>query len=50
MTLPHCRGAIIAAVWDPREAEMAGGAGEAAAKWGLAGWMHGCYEVGGPCC
>ncbi|PRW45406.1 sulfite mitochondrial [Chlorella sorokiniana] len=38
------RGAIIAAVWDPAEAELAGGAGEAAAKWGLTGWMHSCYE------
>ncbi|KAL4458252.1 hypothetical protein ABPG75_013117 [Micractinium tetrahymenae] len=40
----HGRGAILAAVWDPEEACMAGGAGEAAAKWGLTGWVQACHE------
>lgn len=40
-----CRGAILAAVWDPEEAEQAGGAGEAAAKWGLSGWVQACHQV-----
>ncbi|KAL4422084.1 hypothetical protein ABPG77_001552 [Micractinium sp. CCAP 211/92] len=39
------RGNILAAVWDPEEPCMAGGAGEAATKSGLEGWMQSCGEA-----
>jgi hypothetical protein len=47
MPLPRS-GYIMAAAWDPEEVASTEQAGEAACKWGLAGWMHACHEVRRP--
>ena len=44
-SLGTTRGDILAAAWDPEEATLAGGAGEAAAKAGLTGWIRSCQQV-----